>query len=67
MIFEEIPEDMEDRIVENIEMIDVMIIIEVGMGQKKGYLQEIIVIIEIAVPVTLGQGQDLELVQIEIE
>ena len=62
MIFKEIPEDMEDRIVENIEMIGIMIIKEVGIGQKKGHLQEIIVIIEIEVPVTVDQGQDLELV-----
>ena len=67
MIFGEIPDDMEDRIVENIEMIGVMITIEVGIGQKKGHLQEIIVIIEMEVPVTVDQGQDLEPVQIEIE
>ena len=67
MIFEEIQEDMEDRIEKNMEMIDVLIIIEVGIGQKKGHLQEIIVIIEIEVPVTVDRGQDLELVQIEIE
>ena len=33
---------MEDKIVEeNIEMIGVMIIIEVGIGQEKGHLQEL--------------------------
>ena len=58
---------MEDKIVEeNIEMIGVMIIIEVGIGQEKGHLQEIMVILGIEVPVTEDQGQDLELVQIEI-
>ena len=58
---------MEDKIVEeNIEMIGVMIIIEVGIGQEKGHLQESMVILGIEVPVTVDQGQDLELVQIEI-
>ena len=60
-------EDMSDKIVEeNIEMIGIMIIIEAGIGQEKGHLQEIMVIIGIEVPVTVDQGQDLELVQIEI-
>ena len=67
IIFKEILEDMEDKIEEeNIEMICVMIIIEAGIGQEKGHLQEIMVIIRIEVPVTVDQGQDLELVQIEI-
>ena len=56
---------MEDRIIENIEMIDVMTRIEVGIGQEKGHLQDIIVVIEIRVPVTVDQDQDVELVQIE--
>ena len=44
-----------------------MIIIEAGIGQEKGHLQEIMVVIGIEVQVTVDQGQDLELVQIEIE
>ena len=44
-----------------------MIIIEAGIGQEKGHLQEVVVIIGIEVPVTVDQGQELELVQIEIE
>ena len=68
IIFEGKPEDMEDKIVEeNIEMIGVMIIIEAGIGQEKGHLQEMMVVIGIEVPVTVDQGQDLELGQIEIE
>ena len=58
---------MEDRIVENIEVIDVVIMIEIEIGQEKGHIQEIIVVIEIGVPVTVGQDQDLELVQTETE
>ena len=65
--FEEIPGDMEDRIVEeNIEMIGVINTVEVKIGQEKGYLLDIMVLIETEVPATVGQGQDLELVQIEI-
>ena len=64
IIFEGTLEDMEDKIVEeNIEMT----IIEAGIGQEKRHLQEVMVIIGIEVPVTVDQGQDLELVQIEIE
>ena len=44
----------------------IMIIIEAGISQGKGYLQEIMVIVGIDIPVTVDQGQDLELVQIEI-
>ena len=60
--------DMEDKIVgENIEMIGIMTIIEAGIGQEKGNLQKVMAKIGIEVPVTIDQGQDLELVQIEIE
>ena len=58
---------MQDKIIEeDIEMIDIMIIIEAGTDQEKGHLQEIIVVAEIEVQVTVGQDQDLKLVQIEI-
>ena len=67
IIFKEILKDMEDQIIEeNIEMIDIMTIIEAGIDQEKGCLQEIMVVVEIEVQVTVDQGQDLELVQIEI-
>ena len=67
VIFEETLEDMEDKIIEeNIEMIDIMIIIEAGTDQERGHSQEIMVVVEIEVQVTVDQGQDLELVQIEI-
>ena len=57
---------MEDKIIEeDIEMIDIMIIIEAGIDQEKGHSQEIIVVVEIEVQVTVDQGQDLEPVQIE--
>ena len=46
-------------------MIGAMNTLEVGTGQEKDHLQEVI-IIEAEVPATVGQGQDLELVQIEI-
>ena len=68
IIFEEILEDMEDRLVEeNIEMIDAMIIIEAEIGQEKGHLQEVMVIIGIGIPVTVDQDKDPNLVWIEIE
>ena len=60
--FKEIPKDTEDRIVEKIMgMIGAMNTVEVGTGQEKGHLQEVI-IIETEVPATAGQGKDLELV-----
>ena len=67
VIFKETLEDMEDKILEeHIEMIEIMIIIEAGIGQEKGHFQEIMVTVELGVQVTVDQGQDLELAQIEI-
>ena len=67
VIFKETLEGMEDKIIEeDIEMIDTMIIIEAGTGQEKGHLQEIIVVAEIEVQVTVDLGQAPELVQTEI-
>ena len=61
-------EDMEDKIIEeNIEIIDTMNITEAGIGQEKGHSQGIMVTIEIEVPVTVDQGQDLELILTETE
>ena len=58
---------MEDKIIEeDIEMIDIMTIIETETGQEKGYLQEIIIVVEIEVQVTVGPGQCLELIKTEI-
>ena len=66
-IFEGTLEDMEDKIVkENIGIIGAMIITEVGIGQKKGHCQGIMVTVGIEVPVTVDQGQDLELVLTKI-
>ena len=60
-VFEGTLEDMEDKIVEeNIGIIGAMIIIEAGIGQEKEHYQGI------EVPVIVDQGQDLELVLIEI-
>ena len=66
-IFEGTLEDMEDKVIEeSIEIIGTMNIIEAGIGQEKGHPQGIMVTIGIGVPVTVDQGQDLELVLIEI-
>ena len=66
-IFEGTLEDMEDKIVEeNIGIIGTMIIIEARIGKEKGHSQGIMVTIGIEVPVIVDQGQDLELVLIEI-
>ena len=60
-------EDMEDKIAEeNIGIIGIMIILEAGIDQEKGHSQGIMVTIGIEVPVTVDQGQDPELVLIEI-
>ena len=65
-IFKETLEDMEDKITdENIGIIGIMI--EAGIDQEhKGHSQGIMVTIGIEVPVTVDQGQDLELVLIKI-
>ena len=66
VIFEETLEGIADKIIEeDIEMMDIMIIIKAGIDQEKGHSQEIIVVAEIEVQVTLDQGQDLEPVQTE--
>ena len=66
--FKETPEGMEDKIIKkNTEIIGTMNITEVEIGQEKGYFQEAIVTIEIEVPVTVDQVQDLELVLIGTE
>ena len=58
---------MENKIVEvDIELIDIMITIEAETGQEKGYSQEIIIVTEIEVQVTVGPGQAPELIQTEI-
>ena len=41
-----------------------MTTIETGIGQEKGYLQEITVVPEIEVQVIVDQDQGLELIQI---
>ena len=66
--FEGILEDMEDKIIdENIRIIGAMNISEAEVGQEKGHSQGIMVTKGIKVPVTVDQGQDLELVLTEIE
>ena len=66
-IFEGRLEYMEDKIVEeNIGIIGIMIITEAGIGQEKGHSQGIMATIGIEFSVTVDQGQDLELVLIEI-
>ena len=67
VIFEETLEGMEDRIMEeDIELIDIMIIVEVGTDQEKGHLQEITVVIEIEAQIIVDLGPAPEPVQIEI-
>ena len=57
----------ERQIVEvDIEMMDIMITIEAETGQEKEYLQEIIIVAEIEVQVTVDPGQAPELIQTEI-
>ena len=66
-IFKGTLEDMEDKIIEeNREIIGALNIIEAGIGQEKEHSQGIMVTIEIEVPVTVDQGQDLKLVLTEI-
>ena len=68
IIFEGILEDMEDKIIEeNTEIIGTMNITEAEIGQEKGHSQGIMVTIGIEVPVTVDQGQDLQLVLTGIE
>ena len=67
VVLEETLEDKEDKMVEeDIEMIDIMITIEAETGHEKGYLQEIIIVAEIEVQVTVDPGQAPELIQTEI-
>ena len=62
-IFEGTLEDMENRIIEeSIEVIGAMNMIEAEIGQEKGHFQKIMVTIELGVPVTVDQDQDLKLV-----
>ena len=66
-IFEGMPKDMEDKIIEEIiEIIGAMNITKAGMGQEKEHPQGIMLTIEIGVPVTVDQGQGLELVLTKI-
>ena len=59
---------MEDKIIEkNTEIIGMMNITEVEIGQEKGHFPGAIVTIEIEAPVTVDQGQDLKLVLIGTE
>ena len=68
IIFKETPEGMEDKIIEkNTEVIGAINMTEAGIGQEKGHFQEIMVTIEIEVPVTVDQDWELELVVIGIE
>ena len=67
VVLQETLGDMQDNIVEeDTEMIDIMIIIEAETGQEKGHLQEIIVVADIEVQVTVHPGQATELIQTEI-
>ena len=55
--------DMEDRIIrESIDIVGAMNMIKAEIGQEKGHFQEISITVELGVPVTVDQDQDLELV-----
>ena len=59
---------MEDKTAEeNVEMIDVVATIEIGIDQGRGHSQEVIVVIELEVQAVVGLGQDPEPVLIWIE
>ena len=61
---------MEDRTVEEsigITLIEMKIMIEVGVGLEKGCFPGTMTVIKLGVQAKVDQGQDLELVQIEIE
>ena len=60
-------EDMEDKVIENTEIIGTMNIIDAEIGQEKGHSEGVMVIMGIEVPVTVDQDQDLELVLIGTE
>ena len=64
-----IPEDTVDKIAEEsigIIVIEMMAIIEAGIGLEKDHFQEIMVVIELEVQAIVDQGQDPELVPIGI-
>ena len=64
-IFKGTLENMEDKIAEeNIGRMGIMI--EAEIDEEKGHSQGIMVTIGIKVPLTVDQGQDLELALIEI-
>ena len=65
---EETPEDMADRMIEEITgMKDIVTITEIEVDQEKGISQEITITAEIEVQTIVDQGQGLEPAQIEIE
>ena len=65
---EEISEGMVDKIIEKIAgMKDMVITIEIGIGQGKELLQGVMVMEEIEALAMIGQDQGPELVQIGIE
>ena len=69
-IIGKIQEIMEDKTVEDsigITLIQMTIMIEVGIGLKKGHFSGTMTVIELGVQTIVDWGQDLEPVQIEIE
>ena len=68
IIFKGTLEGMEDKIIEkNTEITGTINITEAEIGQEKGHFQGTIVTIEIEVPVTVDQDQDLKPLLIGIE
>ena len=70
IIIGKIQEIMEDKAVEEsieVIIIEVITMVEVGIGLEKGHFPETMTIIEIEVQAIVDQGLDLELVQKGIE
>ena len=69
-IFKLVQGGIKDNIAEGsigMTVIDVMNTIEVGIDKERGYSQEVIVVTELEMQVTVCLGQSLELVLIGIE
>ena len=70
IILGKIQDIMEDKAVEEsieVIIIEVVVMIEVGIGLEKGHFLETMTVIELGVKAIVDQGRDLELVQRGIE
>ena len=70
IIIGKIQEIMEDKAAEKsieVIIIDVVVMMEIGLGLEEGHFPESMTAIELEVQTTVGQGQDLEQLQTWIE